>query len=200
MTEIYLDETKLDFTDEDKKATVFDLINSLENELHKEKHLVAAVEMDGSLVPDWHSKEVADALLSEKKVIKIFTSAMNEFFLSSTEHAKGYMNVIKSNIADIVRLLRSGSEDHAHFMLSKTLDDIRQWIKTVDAINKGAMSDNITLFKQDPSKYYSRILKNMEEIKKAQENQDMVLLGDILEYEVMPLLEEIEKEMFGGSS
>ncbi len=200
MTEIYLDETKLDFTDEDKKATISDLIKELEKELHKSKQLVTSIEMDGSLVPDWHSKEVADALLSEKKVIKISTSAMNEFFLSSIEHSKEYLNVIKTNIENIVKLLRSGNEEHAHIMLAKTLDDLRQWIKTIDAVKRGAASGGIILFKQDPAKYYSLLLKNMEEIKKAQDNQDMVLLGDLLEYEIMPLLENIEKEMFGEDS
>lgn len=200
MTEIYLDETKLDFTDKDKNATIFDLIKELEKELHKEKQIIASLEIDGSEISDWHSKEVGGSLLSEKNVIKVHTSAMSEFFLSSLEHSKEYLDTVKSNVENIVKRLRAGNEEFAQFILAKAIDDIKEWVKTVDSINKGAASNNINLFKQDPAKYYSLILKNMEEIKTAQDNQDMVLLGDLLEYEVLPLLEEIEKEMFGESS
>lgn len=200
MTEIYLDETKLDFTDEDKKATIFDLVKELEKELHKEKQIVASIEIDGKEISDWHSKEIAELLLSEKNIIKVHTSTMNEFFLSSLEHSKEYLNTIKSNVKNIVQRLRAGNEEFAQFILAKAMDDIKEWVKTVCSVNKGAASNGIILFKQDPAKYYSLILKNMEEIKKAQDNQDMVLLGDLLEYEVLPLLEEIGKEMFGESS
>ncbi len=200
MTEIYLNETKLDFTDKDKNANISDLIKELEKELHKQKQIISSVEIDGIKISEWHSKEIGESLLSEKNLIKIQTTTMNEFFLSSLEHSREYLDVIKTNTGNIVKWLRSGAEEFGQFILAKMLDDINEWIKTVSSLNKMAVSEGISLFKEDPSKYYSLILKNMEEIKNAQDNQDMVLLGDILEYEVVPLLEKIGNEMFKESS
>ena len=75
-------------------------------------------------------------------------------------------------------------------------------IKNMEALSIGAGKYAITVFREDPSPYLKRALETLEAIGKARAAGDAVTLTDALEYEAIPLLEEMGRALFvsGGSN
>lgn len=93
-----------------------------------------------------------------------------------------YIDNLKNGIEDLVNKINSG-EEHNGVSLIPTIADGLDWIvniiKLTNDLHKGGISTENT----------NEIL---EQIIEALENEDYVLIGDLFNYEFLPVLENIQ--------
>ncbi|OOM79975.1 hypothetical protein [Clostridium sp. BL-8] len=97
-------------------------------------------------------------------------------------NASGYIDNIKIRILELTDKINSGQESNGMNLIVAVVEEVE---KLIDAINNSTdlHKGNISIENMD------EILREMIE---AFENQDYVLVGDLFQYEFLPLLEKIQ--------
>ncbi|MBI1911701.1 MAG: hypothetical protein HYS21_06830 [Deltaproteobacteria bacterium] len=194
MPEVYLDGSKIDFEDSGKNLTIGELIVSLESELIRHRRFVLELWVDGEKLDNWRESLFLKKPVSSHGDFKLNTASVDAIALEGIDIVQEYLRVIKSNITVCVRDLRIGNIGDTE--LSPIFEGLIEVVKTLDALTQGGGRYGIDLFKENPGVFYQPLLKNMEALKNAKDSGDAVLAADILEYELHPLIEEIEEKVF----
>lgn len=107
---------------------------------------------------------------------------MNNNQIEVLNTAKEYINSLKGGIIQTVTYYQGGEESKAADFIVKICDGIEWLVKalilTHDVINS--------------EKNLKQLNTKLEEIVEAFENEDYILISDLLEYEIMPILDEIQ--------
>ncbi|MBI5811026.1 MAG: hypothetical protein HZB21_07565 [Deltaproteobacteria bacterium] len=193
MTDVFIDDMKLDFEDTENDVTVGELISAIEKDIKAARRFIRDVSADGESLSG--TGAFSKYKVSGYKEIRIKTTPFGQFALESHETIHEYVRHITDSIKSCISVVRGkGSYEDAFTNIFEGLIEIT---KTMDALSTGSRAYNIEIFKDDPARYYEEILKNIEALKGARDADDTVLLADILEYETIPLLERMEEKLFG---
>ena len=52
------------------------------------------------------------------------------------------------------------------------------------------------LFRENPAQYFNPVIRGLEELREARDGRDSVASADILEYELKPLIDDMEENLF----
>ncbi|MBI5237579.1 MAG: hypothetical protein HY887_04060 [Deltaproteobacteria bacterium] len=198
MTDVFIDDMKLDFEDTGNDAAVGELITAVEKEIKGLRRFIKEVSADNE--NKWWALPTLQGAFSKHKVadykeIRIKTMPFDQFALESHETIHEYVRHITNSIKSCISVVRGkGSYEDA---FTNIFEGLIEATKTIDALSTGSRAYNMEIFKEDPALYYAEILKNIEALKGARDADDTVLLTDILEYETIPLLERLEEKLFG---
>lgn len=99
--------------------------------------------------------------------------------------ANGYLNNLENGIHQVVEAFQQEDESRGCSLIPLVAEGIK-WI--VDAIN-------LTRDVQKEPIDISDIDAKLEEVVEAIENEDYILVGDLFEYEVLPIIEEVHKKI-----
>lgn len=97
--------------------------------------------------------------------------------------ASEYIINLKSGIKEAAELFQSYDETEGSALFYKVIDGL-QWIMDVQVLTKISTNEEIL-----------EINKNFKTVIDAFENEDYVLVGDLLFYEIMPIMDNIEKKI-----
>ncbi len=195
LTLIFLDETLIDYTDTENNAVVADLVGAIEQEMKSQKRVVSELKVDSEPHLDWRSDEFMARKLSEFKELKFTSSSFDEFAASAVGTLQEYIKVMKENTRASVAVIRRGSGLKPELLLS-ILDGLVQIMATINELSRGVAVMGIKTFKEDPLIYYSPLLKHMEELEQARSLGDSLVVADILEYEILSMLEDMDQKLF----
>jgi hypothetical protein len=81
-------------------------------------------------------------------------------------------------------------------LFSAIFEGLAEVLKTAVALTRGAGRYRIDLFREDPSVFYKPLMERLEELDSARSAKDTVLMADILEYELVPLITGLEEKAF----
>ncbi|MCY6353973.1 hypothetical protein [Clostridium sp. ZS2-4] len=90
--------------------------------------------------------------------------------------ASEYIEKLEAGIIEAVRLFKSGEEGQANKMIHYIIDGI-QWITDAMRLTSGVHEQKID---------YDEVNSKLLEIVEAFNNEDYILVGDLLEYEILP--------------
>ena len=107
---------------------------------------------------------------------------MNEK-IEALKTADKYMYNLKKGIQSVVEKFQGGMENDALNLLPFVIDGL-QWMAQVITLTKDVQKGEINLFKFN---------SKLKEVVEAIENEDYVLIGDLFEYEIIPMLEDTHK-------
>lgn len=96
-----------------------------------------------------------------------------------------YINNIKKSAKEISDKINSGEENNGIKLIYFIVDEFQLLIKLIE-ITKNFHKGKITIGNTNSI---------LSEIIEAMENEDYVLVGDLFEYEFIPVLEEIQNEI-----
>ncbi len=195
MTEIYIDDNRIDFEDTENDATIGELIGMVEAQLKEQRRFVEELIIDGRAEPDFRSEATSKRLILNFATLKLLSSTVESIALEGVDVLERYLTVVLENINKYVSALRTGGSP-AGASPVVVIDGMTEIAKTMNELNKGGVNYDITIFRADPALFYSRILGCLETLNKAKESVDSVLMGDILEYELKPLVEEMLNTLF----
>ena len=201
MTEVFLDGQRIEFEDRDKSATLGELIEAMNRELKSMKRFIVEVSVDGESMIDWAgSSSLRDSIYAHSD-LRLFSDAVESMALKGLHTVEEYILLIKAEAALCLTDIRTGAGS-AGARLNAVFEGMIEVIKNMEALSIGAGKYAITVFREDPSPYLKRALETLEAIGKARAAGDAVTLTDALEYEAIPLLEEMGRALFvsGGSN
>ncbi|MBE7414792.1 MAG: hypothetical protein HS130_06030 [Deltaproteobacteria bacterium] len=195
MTEVYLDDTRLDFEDRGRSSTIGELIDAVEKDLTSHRRFVMELWVDGERLSGWRGSEVMKKPLSVHRGFVLKTASMEEVALEGLDLAQEYLRVTGDNIRLCISDLRTGNT-RADASFSSVFDGLVEVVRTIDALVKGGEKYNMDLFNVNPASYFGPIVNFLEDMKEARESGDHVALADLMEYELSPFVGEMEEKLF----
>ena len=195
MTEVYLDGVRLEFEDSGSGSTIKELIETIENDLSGLRRFVMELWIDGEMLQEWRGSRVLNRPISIYSDYKLKTASMEEVALEGLDLVQEYMKVTRENIDACVNDLRVGN-GRADAVMSSVFDGFVEIVKTIDALARGGERYRMDLFRENPAAYFNPVIRGLEELREASDGGDSITAADILEYELKPLLEEMEGNLF----
>jgi len=195
LTLIFLDETLIDYTDTENNAVVEDLVGAIEQEMKPQKRIVSELKVDSEPYLHWRSDEFMARKLSDFKELKFTSNSFEEFAASAVGTLQEYIKVMKENTGASVAVIRRGSGLKPELLVS-ILDGLVQIMATIDELSRGMAVMGIKTFKEDPLAYYTPLLQHMEDLEQGRSLGDSLVVADILEYEILPMLEDMDQKLF----
>ncbi|NYC70933.1 alkyl sulfatase BDS1-like metallo-beta-lactamase superfamily hydrolase [Clostridium beijerinckii] len=101
------------------------------------------------------------------------------------QSADQYLYKLKSGVLELVKLMQEEKEQEAILIIPEIADGI-DWITKVIDLTKDVQKEHINL---------ENINEHLETIIEALENQDYILVSDIFNYEIIPILDKIHDEI-----
>lgn len=193
MPEVYLDGSKLDIEDSGNNSTVGELAAIIENEIRQLDRLIAEVHADGKGVTDWKTAPFLKIQLSGLKELKFKTAAFPEIALSGLNLVSEYITHIKERASECVSEIRVGGAGER--LLGEVFEGSIEVMRTMDSLSSAGSAQGQSLFREDPERFFKPMLGLLESMKMAAGAGDRVLLTDILEYEFLPFLNEMESSI-----
>ncbi|MBE9529352.1 MAG: hypothetical protein IME99_08955 [Proteobacteria bacterium] len=195
MTDIYLDNSKIDFEDTERDATVGELLTEIDSELKAGRRFVTKLLIDGEEQTDFRSDSVTSQLILGCKELKLFSDTVEAIALNGVDVIERYLNVVLENIDQSVKAFRAGGAEVGASSVI-VIDGMTEIAKTMHELTKGGQNYDITVFRADPTPYYERILESLEALNKAKDSMDSILMADTLEYELRELVVEMLGALF----
>lgn len=194
-TQIYLDGARLDYEDTESDATLGDLVKAVEGEMKVLKRIISVLEINGEEKVEWRTDKMMSTNLSDFKELKFATSSFEEFASRAISTLQEYIKVMVENTRASVAVLRKGEGYKPELFLS-IIEGVSQIMNSVDELSRGMTILDVNTFKEDPSGYYAPLLKHMEALEEARTGGDSLLIADILEYEILPILGDMDEKLF----
>ncbi|VAV85548.1 hypothetical protein MNBD_DELTA01-342 [hydrothermal vent metagenome] len=195
LTLIYLDGARLDYEDTESDATLGDLVKAIEGEMQSLKRIVSELAIDGEDCEHWRTEELMAGKLADFKELKFVTGSFEDFVVKAVDTLQEYIKVMRENIGASVAVLRRG-EGYKPELLISIIEGIVQIMTSIDELSRGMSKMGVNTFKENPSVYYAPLLKHMEDLEAARGGGDSLLVADILEYEILPILGDMDEKLF----
>lgn len=196
ITEVYLDDARLDFSGVTLTSTVGDLVKAVESDLRPLRRFIMELWVDGrNEGVGWKDAVAINEPVKSYGELRLFTSGIDPVVLQGIYTVGEYCDFICGLALKMTDALRCGSVEIDNY-LGAIIESTGEMVKTMDSLYKCGLAYEIDVFKENPVQYYESILRNMSALKEARLALDNVLLADILEYEFTPLLKEMEEKVF----
>ncbi|EDS76706.1 conserved hypothetical protein [Clostridium botulinum C str. Eklund] len=99
--------------------------------------------------------------------------------------ANQYLTNLEGGIHQVVEAFQQEDENKGCSLIPLVADGIK-WVVDVVNLTKDIQKEVIDI---------SQIDEKLEEVVEAIENEDYILVGDLFEYEVLPIIEEVHKKI-----
>lgn len=99
--------------------------------------------------------------------------------------ANEYLDNLKSGILQVVEAFQQEDEKRGCSLIPLVADGIK-WITDVVNLTRDVQNEEINI---------SQIDEKLEEVVEAIENEDYILVGDLFNYEVLPIIEKIHEQI-----
>lgn len=110
---------------------------------------------------------------------------MNNEKIEALQTADKYLNKLKKGINDISNFIQEGNEQDGLQLIGPVADGI-QWVEDVINLTKDVQKEEIDMKDMD---------EQIEALVEAMENEDYILVGDLFNYEVLPILDRIHGQI-----
>ncbi len=196
MTDVYLDDARLELGGVNRASTVGDIITAVEADLKPYRRFVQELWVDGrNEGTGWKDALAINEPAERYGELKLFTADIDPVVLKGIYTVSEYIAFICGLINDTAATLRRGAGEVDN-LLGAIIESTGEVIKTMDSLYRCGLSYGMDIFRENPIAFYEAILKNMSGLKDARISRDNVLLADILEYELAPLLIKMEETVF----
>ncbi len=181
--DIYIDDVKIDFTLIGTE-TFEEIINGIKNFVQSEGRVVSEVFIDGENI---ESIEMIN--FENIKKIDFFTLTPRNIMLETLQELNLYIDKLSGGIKSIIEHLASDEEREAMEIILQAINGL-EWVH--DVIHAVGSITNLADENKEFFDIFSRYKKNLETVVESLENKDMIMLSDVLEYEVLENIEDIK--------
>ena len=101
------------------------------------------------------------------------------------QSAQEYLFKLKKGVTDIYEFINNNEEKRAFNLISYVAEGIG-WVIDVISLTKDAQNKEINI--DDINEHIDAVVEGME-------NEDYMLVGDIFNYEILPILERVHKDI-----
>jgi len=174
-------------------------INNLEEVLVKimDEHVkrgsaITTVKLNGAVYSEESPHDAVGVLISDIRTLEINTMGQEEIALHFLENGVGQLDLLIQGAEKVSELFRIADEAEANEHYARLLESLRLFLQVVVQV-KETLHLNLSAiaFQNDTvEQRFEKLSEIMDEMIEVQEKEDWIMLADLLEYELAPLLEE----------
>jgi hypothetical protein len=163
--------------------------------------VVKKVQIDGTPVtPDSLSSNAWSEAMGPNDLegrIEIFTGTVAEIAHESLDEARDYLNRVEAAIPSLITSFQTSPDQDAYGSLKQLYEGFYWLNLLLDKLNANFQVnlENALIQEISVAEYHHKFASILKQLIEAQEKRDFVLISDLLEYEILPLV-PVWKEMF----
>lgn len=160
-----------------------------------EGRIIVEILVDGVALAEENEQEFLSKEIASVSEVSIKTDSPNELATTNLKEAKEYLDSFKKQIDDVIEVLQVGGEEETYDIFVdglKGLEDVLYLIDVVKNMNN-IESKDLTVDDQNLDQFIDGFTSTLAEFKTALEDEDLVYMQDLLQYELKPAL-----DMFNG--
>ena len=186
---IYIDSAPLDIEYE-KFSNLEDLIYHVMSSHTAGDKLIVEVKVN--------DKTFSERWPGEAKIIPLNKIVKREFITASLEEIASTMladipaqvESINKGLLEAAELYRVADEQEANLNFIKIVTSLRDFVNFVTQLKNANVIpwEKVEIKGMDIDTYYDRLIKLIDEMLDVQEDEDWILLADLIEYELVPIM------------
>lgn len=176
---IYLNEKEV--SEEVNRDNISEILDYIYKNSNNE--IINEIKIDGISVNQDYLHDNFEKL-NDVSILKFKTQKVNQLIIESLEQANEYLPILKDGILETVNLLRNNELLKADKKYQQILDGLEWYIDIISKI--------ISLVEEEHnrgSELVNSLNDKLSEIIIAYEKDDMLLIADLLEYEILDIIE-----------
>ncbi|MDK2901911.1 MAG: hypothetical protein PWR14_815 [Thermosediminibacterales bacterium] len=155
-----------------------EILKKIEENLKRFNKLYKEIKINGMSIDEFVNKSEN----IEVSILEITSTTREEIIAESIETAKDYLPKLRDGLHEVLRLFHEGKDQEAISLFISAVDGL-EWFNSF--LNGMQLTDLEVNSKKITD--YQQMMKGLLD---AWEMQDFLLVSDIIEYELIPLIEE----------
>jgi len=182
-------EMLLEISDNDKLDYVIAALDRQENE---KDMLISDIKIDGVLLTAENEKKLIETQVKDIEKLELKVEKEEEIINRALNESYQYLPRLSQGLEETSLLFQAGSKTEAFNNFSECLNGWLQIVNLLQNIEKALQISyaNIELQEGTIQDFNDKLLSMLEETKKAMENDDIVSLSDLIEYELSPMAQK----------
>jgi hypothetical protein len=174
----------------DGSANLEDVLVRLSRIELSENHLVGVVKVNGEEFSESYPGQAKEIGVEEIRELEITTVSLEKLVSAAIKDCTVFLERIVESVQKTAELFRMSDEAEANEYFAKVLESIRALLKFIDTTRNTINWDSHTpVYNGQPiQKEWESLLELVSEMQVTQEEGDWILLADMLEYELAPVL------------
>ncbi len=153
---------------------------------------ITTVKLNGTVYSEKTPHDAVGVAISDIKTLEINTMGEEEIAWRFLENGVRQLDLLIQGAEKVSELFRIADEAEANEHYAQLLESLRLFLHIVDQV-KGILNLDLSAiaFENDTvEQRFEKLSEVINEMLKVQEEKDWIMLADLIEYELMPLLEE----------
>lgn len=183
-------EINVEFQAED---TLEKVISTLDQKADSEKKIVSSITVDDVVMHGGNEVTLNSKLIRDIKKLEVVLEEEKVLVLRALEESAEYLPQLAQGLDDISLLFQAGNRNEAFDKFTQCLNGWIQIIQLLRSLEKIRNLDYSGLTIEDGTSVKennTKLLGLLEETKVAMENDDIVALSDLIEYELSPIAQK----------
>ncbi|MFH1743393.1 MAG: hypothetical protein ABIH23_30680 [bacterium] len=195
--ELFLDDKPAPIA-EANDATIYEVISRVSEDLRKQNRVISEVFVDDVACGDWGKDPFAQRRIQEVNSLRLKSEEPRSLAIKVLYDIAKYMTPLQEGLVEISSLLQSRREDEAFgklHTLMETWSELYQGLKgatTVIGINQA----EIHVGQNTAESIHKQVLQLLEDATNHLEEQRLLELSDLLEYELAPKMPMVEEAIY----
>ena len=176
----------------EEEETLGELLIQLEEWVKENKRVIVQVKLEGKIFPEKNKEIVLHRKVGEFKVLELFTANLWKWAVDSLKEMEEELPRIALEMEKVGFLIQKGNYQDAFSLLDKSIeawDRINEVLRYVERLF--ALDYSQIFFEgKGISGEMEKFKDSLKEANRAIEEDDLLALADILEYELAPQINE----------
>ena len=161
------------------------------SDLIKPGQVITTVKLNGEVYSEENPHDAVRISLSDIETLEIDTMATDEIAWRFLDSGVEQVDMIIQGAQKISELFRIADESEANEEYANFLESLRLFLQMVAEVKAILNLDLASAFKgRTVEDRVEKLSEMMDQMLHVQEEEDWIMLADLLEYELIPLLEE----------
>lgn len=186
MTDIIVNNNRYEFK-KGEESRVVDLLDTILADTNYQDQVISKISVNGKVLNEDEENAIADSSLTKVGSIHITTQSSVELAFEALDSCNVYIENLNEQILALVAVYQEGKMAEANEMFGELVDFIDLFIQLVTRIHrtlKANLGDNYRKSKTVQN-LEIHLLSVLKAILPAKERDDVIMLCDLLEYELM---------------
>jgi len=173
-------------------STLSDVIVQMEKEIDKSQ-IITELKLNAKILgSDWYNNAKNIFLLDEDDLF-ITTQSSDFIAIQALTSSQKSFETITEDFQKVSDMFRFDNEIKANSYFAQCIDNF-QWFLKIIADSLSLLGKNLSSIQLDDKNLEEKITElssKLEEMIECQQNKDWILLADMIEYELLPLLKSL---------
>ncbi len=187
MTDIIVNNNRYDFNQKTEDSRVADLLDSILADTNFQDQVISRISVNGKVLTEQEENAIADSSLTQVGNIHITLQSSVDLAFEALDSCNVYIENLNEQIVALVAAYQAGKTNEANNMFGELVDFIDLFIQLVTRIHrtlKANLGDDYRKSKTVQN-LEIHLLSVLKAILPAKEREDVIMLCDLLEYELM---------------